>query len=146
MYRRSSSQFAPAALAALFTFTLISCATTPDRPVVVLPNGFYLTPNAQEQSQLIKRGGATVLPGPIAAYATSGDIVAGALGEAPTAGRLYSDQPYTGGPDTKYFILDTDSGKVDSNLDATQWHQRLKELGVPSNLEIYPPLPWNNNE
>ena len=143
MHRRSLSQFAPAPLAALFAVTLISCPTAPARPVVVLPNGYYVTPNKQEQSEIIRRGGGTVLPGPIAAYAASGDIVAGALGEAPTAGRLYSDQPYTGGPDTKYFILNTASGKLESNLDAMQWKDRLKAIGAPSDLEIYPPLPWS---
>ena len=110
--------------------------------MVVLPNGYDLTPNKDDQSEIVKRGGQVVLPGPIGAYGTSGDIVAGALGNGPTAGRLYIDQPYTGGPDTRYFILDTEKGKVESDLDGMQWHDRLKALGVPSDFEIYPPLPW----
>lgn len=143
MHRRSPSQFAPAALAALFTFALVSCATTPARPVVVLPNGYDVTPRQDEQSEIIKRGGRVILPGPIAAYATFGNIVAGALGLGPKAGRLYTDQPYTGGPDTRYFILDTANGNLESNLDAMQWRARLKALGVPSDFEIYSPLPWS---
>ena len=143
MHRRSSSLFGPAAAAALFAFFMASCATTPAQPVVVLPNGYYVQPDKQEQSEIVKRGGRVVLAGPIAAYATSGDLVAGALGTAPTAGRLYSDQPYSGSGDTRYFILDTASGKLESNLDAMQWRDRLKSMGAPSNLEIYPPLPWN---
>jgi len=143
MYRRFVSQFAPAAAAALFTSLFASCATTPAQPVVVLPNGYYVQPDKQEQSEIVKRGGRVVLPGPIAAYATSGDVVTGALGTAPTAGRLYSDQPYAGSADTRYFILDTASGKLESNLDAMQWRDRLKTIGAPSDLEIYPPLPWN---
>lgn len=142
MHRRSVRQFAAATVAAVFTFSLISCATTPARPVIVLPNGYYITPTKMEQSEIIKRGGSVAVPGPIAAYATSGNLVAGALGMAPVAGRLYSDQPYAGGPGTQYFILDTASGKVESNLDAMQWHERLKALGAPSDFEIYPPLPW----
>lgn len=110
--------------------------------MVVLPNGYDLTPNKDDQSEIVKRGGQVVLPGPIGAYGTSGDIVAGALGNGPTAGRLYIDQPYTGGPDTRYFILDTAKGKVESDLDGMQWHDRLKVLGVPADFEIYPPLPW----
>jgi len=143
MHRRSLYQFAPATVAALFTLALASCATTPARPVVVLPNGYYLTPDQNEQSEIIKRGGRVVLPGPIAAYATSRNLVTGALGMGPTAGRLYSDQPYKGGPDTRYFILDTTDGKLQSNLDAMQWKDGLKALGAPADLEIYPPLPWN---
>jgi len=143
MHRRSLLPFAPAVLAAVFTIVLVSCATTPARPVVVLPNGYDITPTKDDQSEIIKRSGAVVLPGPIAAYATTGNIVAGALGLGPTAGRLYSDEPYTGGPDTRYFILDTANGKLESDLDAMQWHERLKALGVPMDFEIYPPLPWS---
>ncbi len=115
----------------------------PATPVVVLPNGYYVQPDKQEQSEIVKRGGRVVLPGPIAAYATSGDVVAGALGPVPPSAQPGVDQPYGGGPDTRYFVLDTANGKIDSNLDATQWHEHLKALGVPPDLEIYPPLPWN---
>jgi hypothetical protein len=145
MHRRSVRQCAPAVLAALTASLLLACATTPTRPVVVLPNGYYLQPTDDEQSQIVKRGGKVVLPGPIAAYADSGSLVGGALGTAPTAGRLYSDQPYAGGPGTKYFVLDTATGKLESDLDATQWHARLKALGAPSDFEISPPLPWKND-
>ena len=144
MYRRSVRQFAPAAVAVLFTSLTVSCATTaPATPVVVLPNGYVVQPDKQEQSQIVKRGGRIVVPAPIAAYATSGDVVTGALGPVPPTALPGVDQAYHGGPDTRYFVLDTAHGKLDSNLDAMQWHERLKALGVPSDLEIYPPLPWN---
>jgi hypothetical protein len=129
-------------LATLLAGSLLSCATTPARPVVVLPNGYYLQPNNQEQSEITKRGGRVVLPGPVAAYAVSGHIVAGAIGKAPVASRLYADLAFTGGPNTQYFILDTMSGKLDSSLDKAQWSERLKQLAVPSDFQIFPPLPW----
>ncbi len=109
---------------------------------MVLPNGYYLQPDKSEQSQIAKRGGKVTVPGPVAAYAVSGNIVAGALGPSPAAGRLYADEPFSGKPDTRYFILDTSSGKLESDLDEADWHMRLKALGVPSDFEIYAPLPW----
>jgi hypothetical protein len=143
MHQRSVHQVGFAALAALLLTSLISCATAPARPVVALPNGYYLQPDAQDQSQIVKRGGREVLPTSVAAYAVSGYLVAGALGDAPASSRLYTnDLPFTGGPDTRYFILNTSSGKLESDLAGPAWHARLKELGVPSDFQIYPPLPW----
>jgi hypothetical protein len=142
MPHRSVRPIARVLLAMLLAGSLLSCATMPARLVVVLPNGFYLQPDAHGQSEIAKRSGSVVLPGPIAAYAVSGYIVAGALGQAPVASRLYSDLAFAGGPNTQYFILDTTSGKLESNLDKAQWSMRLKDLAVPSDFEIYPPLPW----
>ncbi len=114
----------------------------PARPVTVLPNGYYLECPKDDQSEIVKRGGKVVVPAPIAAYAVFRDIVAGALGPAPPASRRLSDLPFTGGADTRYFILDTATGKLESNLDAAAWHARLEELGAPSDFEIYSPLSW----
>jgi len=129
-------------LAGLLTVAILSCATNPARPVVVLPNGYYLEPDKSDQSDIVRRGGGLVLHSPVAAYAVSANVVAGALGEAPASSRLYSDLAFKGGPNTRYFILDTASGKVESDLNAADWHKRLKDLGVPPDFEIYPPLPW----
>lgn len=126
----------------LLTLTLASCATTPTRMAVALPNGYYLQPDKDNQSQIVKRGGRIVLPGPIAAYAVTGYIVAGALGKSPPPGHVYADLPYTGSPNSRYFVLDTASGKLESDLDGTEWHARLKDLGAPADFAIYPPLPW----
>ncbi|MGB6452730.1 MAG: hypothetical protein WBE92_18420 [Steroidobacteraceae bacterium] len=143
MHQRSVRQVGFAALATLLMISMISCATAPARPVVALPNGYYLQPDAQDQSQIVKRGGSHVLPASVAAYAVSGYLVAGALGDAPPSSRLYTnDLAFTGSTDTRYFILDTSSGKLESNLTAPAWHERLKELGVPADFQIYPPLPW----
>lgn len=142
MHRRFLHIVTSHVLAMVLAASLISCATTPTRPVVVLPNGYYLQPDTQQQSQIIKRGGTIVVPAPIAAYAVSQYIVAGALGKAPVSARLYSDLAYTGGADTRYFILDTTTGKLESDLTQADWSRRLKELGVPSDFQIYPPLPW----
>ena len=124
---------------------LSACAASSARPksVVALPNGYYLQPNAKLQTQIVKRQGGNVVPGPIAAYAVSGQVVAGALGEPPPESRGYTnDLPFKGNADTRYFVLDTTSGKLDSNLDSAGWQQRLGALGVPQNLRIYAPLRW----
>jgi hypothetical protein len=142
MHPGAVRQVARTALVALLAGVIISCATTPARPVVVLPNGYYLQPDKNEQSEIAKRSGGIVVAGPIAAYAVSGNTVAGALGAAPSGSRVFFDLAFTGGASTRYFILDTASGKLETNLDPADWRSRLKELSVPSDFQIYPPLPW----
>ena len=130
-------------LGALALVLAACAATSAETAVVALPNGFYLQPDKQKQTELVKRGGRVVLPAPIAAYAVSSTVIAGAIG-APTAeSRSYTnDLPFAGTPETRYFVLDTNSGKLDKDLDAAAWEQRLKELGVATPLRIYAPLKW----
>ncbi len=143
MHRRSVCQLGILALATVLTLSTISCATTPTGPVVALPNGYYLRPAPNDQSVIVKRGGRQVLSSPVAAYAVSGYLVAGALGDTTASSREYTnDLPYGGGANTRYFILDTGSGKLQSDLDKAAWQASLKALGVPSDFQIFAPLPW----
>jgi|SRR5579862_4412518 len=120
-----------------------ACAGGGAREVVALPNGYYLQPDQKHETELVKRNGHRVLQGTVAAYAVAGQIVTGALGSASSQGHSYAnDLPFHGGPDTRYFVLDTRDGRLDQNLDASAWHQRLKALSQPDSLEIYPPLTW----
>ena len=122
---------------------LSGCAAGGAPEVVALPNGYYLQPDHGRQTELVKRNGHRVLAQTVAAYGVSGQIVAGALGTTSPAGHSYAnDLPFHGGPDTRYFVLDTRSGRLDQDLTVEAWRQRLKELGEPSSLEIYPPLAW----
>lgn len=122
---------------------LAACATSAQTAVVALPNGYYLQPDKKHETELVKRGGRIVLPAPIAAYAVSATVVAGAVGAPSVESRSYTnDLPFEGKADTRYFVLDTNSGKLDSNLDAAAWEQRLKALGVTTPLRIYAPLKW----
>jgi hypothetical protein len=124
-------------------FALSACAAGGAREVVALPNGYYLQPNQKRETELVKRNGHRVLQGTVAAYSVEGQIVVGAQGDASSQGHSYAnDLPLRGGPDTRYFVLDTRDGRLDQNLDANAWHQRLMELNEPSSLEIYPPLTW----
>lgn len=133
------------AFASLLTIALNAFAANVTGPVVVLPNSYYLQPDKGGQTKLTKRDGSRVLPGTIAAYIVSGQFVAGAIGTVPATSHEYTnDLEFTGGPDTKYFILDTNSGKLESDLDEAAWHKRLQELTQRSDLHIYPPLPWQN--
>jgi hypothetical protein len=126
----------------LAPWLLAACATTTG-PVVALPNGYYLQPNKKQQTEIVKRGGRQVLRGPIAAYAVSAEIVTGALGEPRLESRSYpNDLPFKGTAETRYFVLETVSGRLDSNLDESAWRSRLADLGAPASLRIYAPLPW----
>ena len=118
-----------------------SCAASRSVSVVALPNGFYVQPNKKAQASIVKRSGGTVLPGPIAAYAVFRHIVTGALGEPSAQSRAYTnDLPFHGSADTRYFVLDTSTGKLESDLTESAWKQRLEALGVPPSLEIYAPV------
>jgi len=131
------------AIVALALTSVISCATAPTGLVVALPNSYYLTPDKDGlQTQLVRRDGGHLLQGHVAAYAVSGQIVAGAVGDV-QRGRLYTnEEPFKGGPDTRYFILDTGTGKLEFPLEEAAWRKRLQELGVQSDFKIYPLLPW----
>jgi hypothetical protein len=127
----------------LIAVTLSATAATVTGPVVVLPNSYYLQPDKGEQTKLVKRDGSRLLPGNVAAYLVFGQFVVGAIGEVPPAVHQFTnDLEFTGTADTKYFILDTGSGKLETNLDAAAWHMRIQELGLHSEVHIYPPLPW----
>jgi hypothetical protein len=120
-----------------------ACAMAASTAVVALPNGYYLQPDSKRQTELIKRGGKKVVPAPIAAYAVAATVVGGALGAPSAESYSYTnDLPFAGKAETRYFVLDTNTGKLDTNLDAAAWEARLKELGVTTPLKIYAPLKW----
>jgi hypothetical protein len=120
-----------------------ACATSAQTAVVALPNGYYLQPDSKRQTEIVKRGGHVVLAAPIAAYAVSATIVAGAEGPPSAASHSYTnDLPFDGKAETRYFVLNTDSGQLEKDLDAASWEQRLKALGVTTPFKIYAPLKW----
>jgi hypothetical protein len=129
--------------ALVVSLALSACVHTSGGPVVALPNGYYLHPTANGETEIVKRNGRRVLKGPVAAYAVRGRLVAGALGQPPLLGRAYAnDLPFEGTPDTRYFVLDTASGKLDTDLDAAEWRRRLEAVSISPSLAIYSPLPW----
>jgi hypothetical protein len=131
--------------ASLLMIAVSAYAASVSGPVVVLPNSYYLQPDEGGQTKLVKRDGKRLLPGTIAAYVVSGELVVGAIGATPPPGHQFTnDLEFTGTPETRYFILDTATGKLESGLDEAAWHKRLQELGQRSDLHIYPPLPWQN--
>jgi hypothetical protein len=132
-----------AALAGV-VIALSACVHTRAEQVIALPNGYYLQPDQKGQTELTKRSGERVTSDPVAAYGVSGEIVTGAFGEEPRAGShsYLNDLPFSGSPQTRYFVLDTRSGRLDQNLDPAAWHRRLQELGTPRDFTIYAVLPW----
>jgi hypothetical protein len=114
-------------------------------PVVVLPNSYYLQPDQGGQTKLVKHDGSRLLNGDVAAYLVAGQLVFGAIGQVSADIHHYTnDLEFSGKPDTKYFILDTATGKLETDLDDAAWHKRLQDLGVKGDIHIYPPLPWQN--
>jgi hypothetical protein len=143
MHVRSVRSVQFLACLSLFMVTLSAFAAKVTGPVVVLPNSYYLQPDQGGQTKLVKHDGSRVLPGTIAAYIVSGQIVVGALGQTPAYSHDYSnDLEFTGKPETRYFILDTASGKLETDLEEAAWKKRLQELGLSADLHIYPPLAW----
>ncbi len=133
------------AIASLFMVVMSAFAATVSGPVVVLPNSYYLQPDKTGQTQLVKHDGSRLLSGTVAAYVVSAQLVVGAIGTTPPPGHQYTnDLEFTGTPETRYFILDTVSGKLETGLDEAAWHKRLQELGQRADLHIYPPLPWQS--
>src|ERR1700733_10785488 len=133
------------ACSSLLLFRMSAFAASVSGPVVVLPNSYYLQPDKGGQTRLVKQDGSRLLPGTIAAYTVTRQFVTGALGVEPDPSRSFTnDLDFTGTPDTRYFILDTSSGKLETDLDEATWHKRLQELGVHTDVHIYPPLPWQN--
>ena len=120
---------------------LSACASTRNAAVIALPNGFYFQKSTPGQVELVRRDGRRVLRGPVAAYAVSGEIVAGALGEISAAARACTnDCPFKDTPDTRYFVLDTRTGYLTTNLSATEWRGRLDSAGVPPSFRIATPF------
>jgi len=120
---------------------MASCASSRPQSVIALPNGYYVQPTKSGQLSVVKRSGGTVVPGPIAAYSVFRKYVVGALGAAPPLQRTYTnDLPFQGTADTRYFVLDTKAGKLDSGLDEAAWKKELAALAIPASTEIYSPI------
>jgi len=127
--------------AALVVFLLVSACATSAPFVVALPNGYYLQRDHASKVALVKRGGRTLIPGPIAAYSVANNIVAGCVGEWPRRFfAMANESPFPDSADCRYFILDTPSGRLEKNLTPQVWRSRLKEYGAPQALQITAPI------
>jgi hypothetical protein len=139
---RSLAPLASRIALVLLGAVLHACATASTPPLVVaLPNGYYLQRDRDSHVGLVKRGGRQIVRGPIAAYAVSGEIVAGCVGEWPPHAFAYPNEtPFPDSPDCRYFILDTPSGRLEMNMDPQTWRARLGEMGAPTSLRITAPV------
>ena len=125
----------------LLSLMLCSCAVSAPF-VVALPNGYYLQRNKTAQIMLVKRGGAQVLRGPIAAYDVHRNLVVGCVGTWPPRAFSYpNESPFPESAPARYFVLDTVTGKLDSDLDLETWKKRLGEAGVGDVRITAPILP-----
>jgi hypothetical protein len=125
----------------LLILSVDACASRPSPAVVALPNGYYLQASKGDELSRVKSNGRAVVPGPIAAYAVSRNIVMGALGAPPPLARTYTnDLPFKGDANTRYFILDTLTGKLVTGLDEAAWKMQLTSLGVQGPIEVHTPF------
>lgn len=129
-------------LALAFMFAVGPVAYAKTAPfVVALPNGYYIKRDKSSEPIIATRAGKVVVQGPVAAYAVFRQLVAGAVGEwAPRAGGYPNATPYEGTPESRYFILDTTTGKLETGLDEATWRSRLDGFQVPKTFEITAPL------
>jgi hypothetical protein len=140
MYSRRSHTRWPLWAAVALSLLVSACATSAPF-VVALPNGYYLQRDRAANVALVKRGGRTLIPGPIAAYSVANNIVAGCVGEWPRRFFAYpNESPFPDSADCRYFILDTPSGRTEKNLTPEAWRSRLKEYGAPQTLQITAPV------
>jgi hypothetical protein len=120
---------------------LAACASAPPPFVVALPNGYYLQRDRESNVDLVKRGGGTLVNGPIAAYAVANNVVGGCVGEWPPRAFGYPNEtPFPDSSDCRYFILDTPTGRIETDLSPTAWRSRLKQYGAPEDLRITAPV------
>jgi len=108
---------------------LSACATPWSKSVVALPNGYYLRGNHAGDIWIIKGDSRSATTGPVAAYCVLNSVVAGALGVVPESYRAYTnDLEFKGTAETRYFILDTKTGHLESGLHEATWRMRLVPL------------------
>jgi hypothetical protein len=140
MYSRRSHTRWPLWAAVVVSLLVSACATSAPF-VVALPNGYYLQRDRASNVVLVKRGGPTLIPGPIAAYSVANNVVAGCVGEWPKRSYAYpNESPFPDSADCRYFILDTPSGRIEKNLTPEVWRSRLREYGAPQTLRITAPV------
>ena len=138
--RRSHTRRPLGAAVVVVSFLVSACAASAPF-VVALPNGYYLQRDRASDVALVKRGGRTLIPGPIAAYSVANNIVAGCVGEWPRRFVGYpNESPFADSADCRYFILDTPSGRMEKDLTPQAWRARLKEYGAPQTLQITAPV------
>jgi hypothetical protein len=139
MYPSVNVRRVPAVLIALsiLPFCVAALAT----PAIALPNGYYLQPTKTQQLALVKGSGSRAVLEPIAAYSVCGQAVIGATGASLPLHREYTDDlPFKGAADTRYFVLNTETGKIESGLDEATWKTRVTPLCALTGTDLYAPI------
>jgi hypothetical protein len=101
------------------------CAASRSDFVVALPNGYQIIRGKTSEPMIIKKGGHTIVPGPVASYTVVRDVVVGLV---------------QAGDKTRYFVLNTRTGDVGKDLSESDYNERLKALNIPPSPELSPPV------
>ena len=126
--------------------SIAGCATSRSDFVVALPNGYQIIRGKTSEPMIIKKGGRTVVPGPVASYTVIRDVVVGLVQPAPHDQTSKDQKPAAAGDKpgpgdkTGYFVLNTRTGEVAKNLAESDYNERLKGLNIPPSPELSPPV------
>ncbi len=121
--------------------SIAGCAASRSDFVVALPNGYQIIRGKTSEPMIIKKGGRTVVPGPVASYTVIRDVVVGQVQATPADQKppASGDKP-SAGDKTGYFVLNTRTGEVGKNLSESEYNERLKALNIPPAPELSPPV------
>jgi hypothetical protein len=125
--------------------SVAGCAASRSDFVVALPNGYQIIRGKTSEPMIIKKGGRTVVPGPVASYTVIRDVVVGLVqatpkDQKPAASGEKSTGDKSAGDKTGYFVLNTRTGEVGKNLSESDYNERLKALNIPPSPELSPPV------
>ena len=125
----------------LALLSVAGCAASRSDFVVALPNGYQIIRGKTSEPMIIKKGGRTVVPGPVASYTVIRDVVVGQVQATPADQKppASGDKP-SAGDKTGYFVLNTRTGEVGKNLSESEYNERLKALNIPPAPELSPPV------
>ena len=125
----------------LALLSVAGCAASRSDFVVALPNGYQIIRGKTSEPMIIKKGGRTVVPGPVASYTVIRDVVVGQVQATPADQKppTSGDKP-SAGDKTGYFVLNTRTGEVGKNLSESEYNERLKALNIPPAPELSPPV------
>ena len=142
----------------------VGCAASRSDFVVALPNGYQIVRDKTSAPTLVKKKGGVVVPGPVARYTVIRDVVVGQVDRSaqtkdkardpakdqtsspakdkPADKAAENDTPAekTAGEKQGFFVLDTRSGQLGTQLSESAFNERLKSLNIPPSPELSPPV------
>jgi len=136
----------------LASVAVVGCAASRSDFVVALPNGYQIVRDKASAPTLVKKKGGVVVPGPVARYTVIRDVVVGQVDSsaqkidkakgkpADKASENDTATEKTAAEKQGFFVLDTRSGQLGTQLSESAFNERLKSLNIPPSPELSPPV------